>query len=56
MVPPGSSFLWQLGSGGWGCGARGLAFEAPFRPTPFQAPLVLQTNLPFRLILYGISL
>ena len=20
---------WQLGSGGWGCGARGLAFEVP---------------------------
>ena len=28
-MPLGFSFLWQLGSGGWGCGARGLAFEVP---------------------------
>ena len=28
----------------------------PFRPTHFQAHLVLETNLPFRLILYWITL
>ena len=28
----------------------------PFRPTHFQAHLVLQTNLPLRFILYGITL
>ena len=28
----------------------------PSRPTHFQAHLVLQTNLPFRLILYWITL
>ena len=27
----------------------------PFRPTHFQAHLVLETNLPFRLILYWIT-
>ena len=28
----------------------------PFRPTHVQAHLVLETNLPFRLILYWITL
>ncbi len=28
----------------------------PFRPTPFQDHLVLETNLPSRLILYWITL